>query len=293
MKLKHIFTRVYRLPFINLFMFVAAAGLFVFAVLYWNTHLASNPSHLFWSAMDNALSNSGVNTSTQSADGNGVTYDQLTSLRFAGNVQSDTIVAVNSSNGAAVTETLGDATHDFIRYKKLRDATGDIGQSYVNKWASATVAKGGNGRLASEAAGSTIIFTGNFDYTRRSKFINYLKQIQAFRDIKVVAKNKNVDGRKVDVVSLVTTQAKHNLAMRDYLSLLGLTASASQISDGAKNDTQVELAIDRTSEQFVAVGVPDLSAAQTIHFSNWGSALGFTLPKADMTYDQLQALMQK
>lgn len=251
----------------------------------------NSPEKLFWSAVDQALSTAGV-TRTVSQTDDTEDFFQVTKLRYAGKLQSETAVTLTdkSQGSRVVSETIGQASADFFVYRELETAAGKLSDAAKDKWTEIPANGNGNQFLA-DALLNTAIFTGNFAYGERHELLNLLRESRVYGIMDFVAKDRVVDGRKSTVISMTLNPTSYSGAMKQYLEFLGLTKIAEEFSADlpASQDVQAEVAIEPASRQFVRFGIPTIDAPNAERFSDWGVLEKTETPKPSISFEQLSA----
>jgi hypothetical protein len=219
-------------------------------------------------------------------------------------VQSITTLAQGKST--IKTENIGTTTKDYIRYLAItsdqKNAAGKVldFKSTLNKWAQTDAPnKPGqqNPSLLTQVtlglAGGNLIPQANLSASNRDKLLSLLHNTVVFDTNIDGAKKQKVAGRSQYVYTSNVQAVAYVGYQKEFAKMVGLTlldtVDPNQYQGQAA--TKVELTVDALSHQLVAVNYVGQDRKE--QYSSYGVARQIPVPKANLTGEQLQQLINK
>lgn len=266
---------------------VAISACLLFWVWYYNGYL--KPSNVFWGTIQNNLKVDYITRTSSRIDGNQkltqVTDLQLTPVLIA---RSTVKLEDTKTNERVVTETIGTANADFLRYVEIASNNSEgADKSAVGMWAKRDVAKGEQPQVLTDALLGSVLMFGDLNVSQRKDIISQLQSTNAITRYNLVGK-KTVDGRKIYSFDVSIDLDAYSKVYANYLKMLGQDTLAAQIGQqqsGAAYDFILD--INATSRVPSKLTVGDGADAET--FTNVGSGPRFVAPQATLTIAELQA----
>lgn len=272
--------------------YVFVAGLIVFtgvlAVFLWLATVRNTPEKLFWAAIEQSLSTTGV-TRRFSSESDTQRLVQVTRLNYAGSLQADTTLTITGIEGSkAVSQLLGTADEDYIRY---RDITGDeLPENVKDRWAVLPRQNGARTGLLGQALLGTALPTGNFNASNRAKLMDFLRQNNVYAVQEFTEKGVEIEGRTTDVVAVMVDVVTFQRFLKDYLLMMGLNDAAESVATPLEGDKiRIEVAIHASSRQIVKIGFDGLDSSSSEVYGQWGGSSKLDIPSDTINFDELQA----
>jgi acyl-CoA hydrolase len=194
----------------------------------------------------------------------------------------------SATNEKVITETIGTATADYVRYVEISSKNSPQAlKTIVGQWASHDVAKNEQPQVLTQALIGSLLMFGNLNASQRKDIIGQLQTTKAFQKYDFVGK-KTVGGRTIDTFNVTIDLVSYSKVYANYLRIIGQESLASQLGQQQPGDVlNFLLDIDANSRVPSQITFKDDGGSES--YSNVGSGPRITTPKATLTVAELQA----
>lgn len=269
--------------------------LLIFTFWLWWHYFYLNPQNVFWSAVNNNLTISGVTKHTKSADESASIdqYEQI-SLGAQNVVRTVSTSTQEVPKSTVVKQTIGTPDANYIRYEKIdieaksKDGPKPDFSEISSKWGVSKTAETNSGAFVTALFFDLIPF-GRLDAQQRQTVVGNMKNGEVYNiDFDKVAKERSGKGRLYYIYDASVSAGKYIDIIKQIDGYMGLN-QLKQLDPSAEQTgvpLKVKIKIDAVSHQFSSVTYVDNN--QTIDYSAWGAALKITIPEQTIQQAELQ-----
>jgi len=143
--------------------------------------------------------------------------------------------------------------------------------------------------MADMLTSNVFIFSGKFDSSQRSEFVNRIRSDNLYTIIGAPIE-QDLDGRRVRVYTVKVSIAAYNRALKNYLELSGFPEIAGQVLQGGDdaNSPTFEVAIEPGKRLVRSVGFPNLNSSRVENYPEWNQPYSFAPPENAITTEEFQ-----
>lgn len=259
---------------------------------FWLKLVYYRDNRVFWGAVEQALTYQGV-TKTQRSAGS----EQRVELTFSPAIGALGYSKYTSPNGVTGSESVATMSQDFARYTTLQktDKSTALDTSEIeNIWVNTSVeGKKESKLLGDQLTNGLLIFVGTLPHTQRTEFVQKLRSSDVYNVIGDT-RTETINRKKATVYRVQINIGAYNRALTEYLKLIGLPETASEVGFGeAETSPSFEIAIVPLTREILKVGYPDLSTQTAEEYTGWGVGRQLTPPTETISSTEFQQRIQK
>jgi hypothetical protein len=269
---------------------VALAVIVAASLLFWVWYNQSylKPANVFWGTISNNLSVNYV-TRTSSKEEGTQKLTQVNDLQFTPKLIARSTVKLEdtATNEKVITETIGTATTDYLRYVEIvskNSANADT--SAIGTWAKREAGKGGQPQILADSLLGSVLMFGDLSSKQQSQIISQLKSTNAFQKYDLIAK-RTVGGRTIYTYNVSINLDAYSKIYANYLIMLGQDKLAAQIGQ-QQSGALYDITLDINAGSRVPTKLSVSGNQDTEVFTNVGSGPRFVSPQATLTIAELQ-----
>jgi hypothetical protein len=277
-------------------------ALFVIFGWLWYSRVYLSPQHVFWSTIDNSLSSRGLTRHvTQSQSGS--TLDQYVNLTFNVSPVAHGVTIIkqeqDGKKSSVITESIGTASSDYIRYTTLQPATTRTdGKPYnfsnlQNIWAKGPEGQTGqssNSFLAEALFG--LVLVGNLGNENRQTLVTQLRDKNVYNVSYDSVKKLHQNGRVIYEYAAKMNIHDFSLIVNRYLSMIGLAEGHKLDPNTYPVDQLSDVTIDIDARAHELTSITYSGGSRKEVYSGYGIVDLTPLPTKTITTDELQQRLQ-
>lgn len=269
---------------------VAGVLLYAFSGYVWYQNIYLNQDRVFWSAIDGALTTSGVVKEIDYSTDQ-TTQTQKIMLNFTPTLSSEGGQVFKNQNGQeTVSESIAFPKSDFARFASIVNPETPKLKALEGIWANTSGPEGSESKiLADHLTNGALILVGNLPKTKRDKLVNMMRDTKMYEVIGVSGK-KEYSGKTANVYTVRIKVDSYNTVLTSYFQMIGMPGFAEQVSQSSEDTTDpiIEIAINPSNRQIYEAGYPKVGQAGTEKYSLWGFARQPVAPEESVTATELQ-----
>ena len=272
---------------------LVASGLLIFIIsgLMWHNYVYMGDRRIFWDALNNALSSQGVRKTIDLGSGGDI-QKQVIDFVFSPSIQSRGVVTIKNADSEAISEVLVFDNEDYARYVTLTNPEPSALSEIVGQWAQTRSSRDIDSQsLGQQLANGPLVLVGNFNAQKRAELVDTIQSTNAYQ---LIGKSGTVtvNGKNLIVFKVQIEPNAYNVVLAKYVSMLGLSDTAAQISGSVSASSStlpvIEIAIDPVARDVVQAGYPSIGQMGTETYELWGVAAKLQKPDSYLTIEQMQ-----
>ncbi len=264
----------------------------------WYQYLYTNPTHVFWSAVNNGLQTTGATRSLNQQSNDGALNQHLQLQLGANNLVSGKTVVEQTREGQTlsrvVTDEIGTPSANYSRYQDI-SVPAQNGQqpnldSVLNKWGKTDLTQGGQAQSSFSELVYGVLPLGRLNHGQRQELLELMQEKKVYTIDFTKVTSEKLDGRSVFKYDAEITPEAYIAVLQRFDEMMNLKQLEGINPSSYANSPpfKVSIFVDKYAHQLVKLEYATDSTRQET-YAGYGIQPQVTIPAETIPRPELEA----